>query len=91
MVPPVIVAAFVTWILVDRESTVPPVPEKVETVNPDLTAVEIGFLNPEHENLTIVPAAKSLVGNAPETVRISVVAENEHEMVDSKFCSAAQR
>lgn len=54
-------------------------------VNPDFTAVEIGFLNPDQVNDNIVPAAISAVLKELETVNVSVDVEKVHEIVDSRF------
>lgn len=90
IVPLAIVAGLDTLTVVEVESTIPPSPEYVVIVNPVFVAVEIGFLNPEHENLITVPAAMSLLGKAFETTRVSVEEVNVHEMVLSRFCRAEQ-
>jgi hypothetical protein len=51
-------------------------------------AVDIGFLNPDTENRTTVPAARSVFWNPSETVKVSVEEENVQEIVLSKFCRA---
>lgn len=61
------------------------------TVKPDFTAVEIGFLNPDIENLTLPPGAISAVLKALETVNVSVELLKLHEIVVSKFSTAVQR
>lgn len=60
-------------------------------MNPVLVAVESGFLNPDTENRTTVPARRSEFVNPFETVKVSVELVKVQEIVLSKFSRAVHK